>query len=311
MMTSVTQDSRRFVAASSAFPAYVGSGHFASPLPRPEFAPPQYQHHEQDAVIEFGAIRRTDTDIIAEMLAKFDIPKSMAAVVAPQPEHATVGVACGSFHPPRGFEHLCLDALGSFHPPPGLEHQCLTSPKGYADEQVSTADEWSSESFRSCSTQPSSVENWEVMPIAPVDEAARRLGMTTLTVCNIPATCTQVMLVCEWCHTNFDFLYLPKGAAGQMNMGFALINFASEEDASTFKATWHKQRLIENMALEPLSISLAKIQGLRGNLLQLKTERDHGLHIGQREPTIVCDGQLVHLEEAIESLTKNGKEMSM
>eukprot|EP00444_Apocalathium_aciculiferum_P007179 CAMPEP_0183391138 /NCGR_PEP_ID=MMETSP0370-20130417/6251_1 /TAXON_ID=268820 /ORGANISM="Peridinium aciculiferum, Strain PAER-2" /LENGTH=277 /DNA_ID=CAMNT_0025570815 /DNA_START=56 /DNA_END=889 /DNA_ORIENTATION=- len=264
----------------------VAGGSIASPFSRPDFAAAawmgQQQPCEEDTVIEFGAARKSDSDMISEMLAKLqrlDMPKPMAAVAQPQ-----------------------LTCLA-----PGLQ-----ASKGRADEQLSTTDESLSENSVSFETPPTSFEG---TTSATDKKPVHHHGMTTLMIRNIPVAYTQDLLVFEWHQTaNFDFLYLPKSTAGQMNMGYAFINFITEEDANNFKATWHKQCLAQFTSHKPLNISFADVQGIRSNVLQLKKKRVRCMEIRQCEPIILKGGRLVALAEAIESFTtgiKKGIRMSV
>lgn len=112
---------------------------------------------------------------------------------------------------------------------------------------------------------------------------------TTLMVRNIPIKYTQETLAKEWQQHQFawDFLYLPRGSAGENNLSYAFVNFISEAHAEAFKRKWDRTRLSRYSARKALNISAAEVQGLSANLELLRKKRARHLRIGQCEPLIV------------------------
>jgi len=129
--------------------------------------------------------------------------------------------------------------------------------------------------------------------------------MTTLMVRNVPVMYTQEMLMLEWPNFGqYDFLYLPRSAAGQSNLSYVFINFVSEAHAQAFKMQWQKKRLAHFSAKKALNISFAEVQGLDANLMQLKKKRIRRIQTRQCQPVIVKNGQHVEFTEALAALSR-------
>lgn len=130
-------------------------------------------------------------------------------------------------------------------------------------------------------------------------------GMTTLMVRNVPVMYTQDVLVSEWPNNGtYDFLYLPRSAAGKSNLSYAFINFTTEAHAEYFRFQWQKKRLAQFSAKKALNISFAEVQGLWANLAQLKKKRVRRIEIRQCQPIVVQNGQRVEFTDALAALDK-------
>jgi len=125
---------------------------------------------------------------------------------------------------------------------------------------------------------------------------------TTLMVRNIPVMYTQNELVEEWkAWGNFDFLYLPRTAAGKTNLSYAFINFSNDFEAEAFQAAWHKKRLTRYASRKALNVSFAEVQGLEANLMQLRKKRSRCPDATQCEPLVRIGGCFVSLPAALEA----------
>eukprot|EP00405_Crypthecodinium_cohnii_P031249 CAMPEP_0206521370 /NCGR_PEP_ID=MMETSP0324_2-20121206/66284_1 /ASSEMBLY_ACC=CAM_ASM_000836 /TAXON_ID=2866 /ORGANISM="Crypthecodinium cohnii, Strain Seligo" /LENGTH=246 /DNA_ID=CAMNT_0054015205 /DNA_START=89 /DNA_END=827 /DNA_ORIENTATION=+ len=189
--------------------------------------------------------------------------------------------------------------LGNVHNKgPGVAMRATETLSTVADDTCSTK---SGGSGKSClSGHRPSLPSVEFDSEPHVQEVSK--SITTLMVRNIPAMVTQEMLYKQWTNTTgftFNFLYLPKSSADlATNMGFAFVNFLSEEDAMAFKEFWHKRRLIGSTARKPLNISAADVQGLRLNIIQLVKKRNPCLEVQECQPIIIRHGEFISLEQA-------------
>lgn len=159
------------------------------------------------------------------------------------------------------------------------------------DEYGSTSDEVDRESEEFDEDQSGTV---------PSSVSSGQDGITTMMVRNVPVMYTQEMLLQEWPnYGQYNFLYLPRSAAGQSNLSYAFINFVSEAHAQAFKQQWQKKRLTNFTAKKALNISVAEVQGLQANLAQLKKKRVRRIHMRQCQPYIVQNARRVELAEAL------------
>mmetsp|Transcript_64565 Transcript_64565/g.166671 ORF Transcript_64565/g.166671 Transcript_64565/m.166671 type:complete len:291 (-) Transcript_64565:281-1153(-) len=240
----------------------------------------------------FGAEQKSNAQMIADLLAKLPMPQQ------PQQQLQQPGPSAppAMIPPPQP---LLPQMTGYFRPPPGLELAL-----GFENAAMSKP------SLDSLSTMDDLESLSEVSPhsdvMAPVSEAKmHRPGMTTVMVRNIPVMYTQDMLVSEWKDAGvFDFLYLPRSGDGHTNLTYAFINFVFEQDALAFKEFWHKKRLAELVARKPLNTSFADVQGLNGNLMQLKKKRTRCMEARQCHPLIIKNGCQLTLEQAWETFGK-------
>jgi len=114
---------------------------------------------------------------------------------------------------------------------------------------------------------------------------------------NIPLAYTQEMLLLEWpVDGQYDFLYVPRSHRGPSHLGYAFINFVSEELALEFRRRWHGKSLAH---AEPnarhLSILAADVQGFDANLRQLKKKRVCRITQPEWRPILVRDGCRIEL----------------
>jgi len=106
--------------------------------------------------------------------------------------------------------------------------------------------------------------------LAKLNSATVAHGLTTLVVRNVPSRYTKETLMKEWpADGTYDFLYLPFSFKQKRTAGYAFVNFTTHEAAVNFHTRWHRKSLHEQGAARKLSISVADIQGVEGNLRHL------------------------------------------
>jgi hypothetical protein len=95
-------------------------------------------------------------------------------------------------------------------------------------------------------------------------------GCTTLILRNLPSKCTQGMLVerievLGYTRCEIDLVYLPANLKGKGHMGFALVNFRTEEACHAFAEEYHLARYSDGLlAIETskvCEISPGRVQG--------------------------------------------------
>jgi len=141
-----------------------------------------------------------------------------------------------------------------------------------------------------------------------VDEASlwqteaeeHRPGATTLMVRNIPEPCTNEMLLEAWpVDGTWDFLYVPMTAGGKSALGYAFINFISEEHASAFAARWQGARLPHFVTGRRMKVKMADVQGFEANVDVVRRKPAGRMRSRRCSPIIVRDGyQAMRLFEA-------------
>mmetsp|Transcript_96649 Transcript_96649/g.277553 ORF Transcript_96649/g.277553 Transcript_96649/m.277553 type:complete len:281 (-) Transcript_96649:285-1127(-) len=246
---------------------------------------------ENDEVPVFGLAQKSNAEMIAELLAKMPMshqpqqpwPSAFPAVLPPLQPMPLPQLPAGYMRPPPGLE-----------PELGFQYAAMTKP---SQDTLSTTDDAESVSGLSAHGQvrASTISVPKML----------RCGSTTVMVRNIPVMYTQDMLVSEWKDAGvFDFLYLPRSGDGHTNLTYAFINFVFEQDALAFKKFWHKKRLAELVARKPLNISFADVQGLNGNLMQLKKKPTRCMEARQCHPLIIKNGCQLTLEQAWETFGK-------
>lgn len=133
-------------------------------------------------------------------------------------------------------------------------------------------------------------------------------GCTTLMVRNIPPIYTQEMLADEWADSgSFDFVYLPRRGNGRSHVGYAFVNFCTEEDAAFFRTRWQKVGLARSSSRKILNVSVAGVQGLHANLLQLAKK----CQTVARQPLIFLYGRRFGLDEALEVMEQRSCPISV
>mmetsp|Transcript_79100 Transcript_79100/g.256478 ORF Transcript_79100/g.256478 Transcript_79100/m.256478 type:complete len:281 (+) Transcript_79100:73-915(+) len=240
---------------------------------------------EHDEVPVFGLAQKSNAEMIAELLAKMPMshqpqqpwPTAFPAVLPPLQPMPLPQLPAGYMRPPPGLE-----------PELGFQYAAMSKP---SQDTLSTTDDTESVSGLSAHGQVRA-------PTISVPKTLR-CGSTTVMVRNIPVMYTQDMLVSEWKDAGvFDFLYLPRSGDGHTNLTYAFINFVFEQDALAFKEFWQKKRLAELVARKPLNISFADVQGLNGNLMQLKKKTTPLMEARQCQPIIIQNGQHLTLEQS-------------
>lgn len=93
-------------------------------------------------------------------------------------------------------------------------------------------------------------------------------GVQTLLICNVPAFLTQTSLfallqdITACMQGHCDFFYCPWDDAGEGNLGYAILNFASAALAAEFRQQWSGRALL---GTDPLRIVPATLQGREAN----------------------------------------------
>lgn len=168
----------------------------------------------------------------------------------------------------------------------------------HAGEESSTSDD---EQLNDLANLDANDDDDAVQSTAP--HCPNQRCLTTLMVRNVPLMYTQELLVREWSNGGtYDFLYLPRSAAGQTNLSYAFINFVSEAHAEKFKAHWQKRRLAHFSSRKPLNISFAEVQGLEANLVQLAKKRVRRIKMRHCQPVVVVNGQQVDFAQVASAL---------
>jgi len=98
-------------------------------------------------------------------------------------------------------------------------------------------------------------------------------GTHTLLVRNIPTRFTQDDLMAVWpADGTFDLLYMPWSSKQRRFSGCAYMNFATEEDASSFYLQWRGHTLESHGRVKELNIVPSHRQGLADCLLSSNRE---------------------------------------
>lgn len=105
---------------------------------------------------------------------------------------------------------------------------------------------------------------------SPVGMNATAKPITTLALRNLPFSLTQQDLFQALDASGFaglyDFVYLPHKFKEHRNVGFAFINFLSEDVATRFTAEWqHTYRFTSKTMRKPVNICPAMVQGRQEN----------------------------------------------
>lgn len=101
-------------------------------------------------------------------------------------------------------------------------------------------------------------------------ENTETAGITTLAIRNLPFHLRQQDLLQALDGSGFaglyDFVYLPHKFKEHRNLGFAFVNFISEEVAREFSAAWqHSYHFASKTMRKPLNICAAAVQGRQAN----------------------------------------------
>lgn len=120
---------------------------------------------------------------------------------------------------------------------------------------------------------------------------------TTLMVLNVPAACTYDVLLQEWpMDGTWDLLYLPMFAGGKRCIGYAFVNFVSEQHAATFFLRWEGQALERFPMQRRLQIIKAHVQGLYANVHELQRKSAGRVRSRRCRPIILIAGQRFDLD---------------
>jgi len=98
-------------------------------------------------------------------------------------------------------------------------------------------------------------------------------SVTTLYVRFIPPKASQEDLLALWPPTwGYNFLHLPYSAKQRRSVGYAFINFVSNEAARLFYSRWEGHILPLEGHSRPLSVQAARVQGVQQILEHLETQ---------------------------------------
>jgi hypothetical protein len=115
---------------------------------------------------------------------------------------------------------------------------------------------------------------------------------TTLMVRNIPTKICQRLfleLICGVFDDGMiDFLYLPLDFKSGKSLGYAFVNFVSEEGLNAFHKEFSGKRLCRSSSKE-LAITLAKMQGFEKNYNLFKTSSVMTYAPPEFRPMIKCE----------------------
>lgn len=100
-------------------------------------------------------------------------------------------------------------------------------------------------------------------------------GAVSLMVRNIPWAYSQEELLEEWIPDgSFNYLHLPFNRALARPIGYAYINFTSNEALMAFQDQWHGRFLARHHWRKPLDIAAARAQGFDANMVLLEGNVD-------------------------------------
>jgi len=129
-------------------------------------------------------------------------------------------------------------------------------------------------------------------------------GVTTLMVRNIPTRFTSVsfLRILDECgfRNCFDFFYLPMDFRTGKNMGYAFLNFITNDYACAFCSLFHGRRLRMTTSTKVIEISPSRRQGLVENVALFKASDLLGsLSLPHFKPLVMIGGTLRPLSERV------------
>lgn len=106
--------------------------------------------------------------------------------------------------------------------------------------------------------------------------------------------------------TGYDFVYLPFCFETKANVGYAFVNFISEEVAESFLNMWNKTKLSSLNGKRPLTATYADVQGLKANVQRLVGDYKIARISNPRyQPAIFENGSRVNFRLYTEKLMNN------
>jgi RNA recognition motif-containing protein len=108
---------------------------------------------------------------------------------------------------------------------------------------------------------------------------------------NIPSKLTQEDLIEEIREVThfFNFVYLPQSNSGRGNVGYAFVNFTTQEDALSFMEVFQGHSFSQFPSSDKCAdVALAVLQGFKANVRFYKnlkiTDTEFGPYINSRTP---------------------------
>ncbi len=118
---------------------------------------------------------------------------------------------------------------------------------------------------------------------------------TTVMLRNIPNKYTQRMLLDQLNRMGYegkyDFFYLPIDFRNRCNVGYAFINFLSNETATQFKKQLDGFRLTGFNSQKICEVSFARVQGLKANIQHYRNSPVNGIAISEYRPLLFSNGE--------------------
>jgi protein phosphatase 1 regulatory subunit 42 len=126
-------------------------------------------------------------------------------------------------------------------------------------------------------------------------QSAVQEKVTTLMVRNIPNRYTQRELITELEDLGFagtfDFLYIPLDKGTMSNVGYAFVNFVSQEWAMKCMDSFQNYRFKRHRKTSGkiAAVSVAHLQGLQANLAHYEKAAVNTAKLKQRRPVVMAN----------------------
>lgn len=150
---------------------------------------------------------------------------------------------------------------------------------------------------------------WQTPPKIPRGQEPLPSHVTTLVVRNVPARCSQAMLLQIWPPSlhRYNLLHLPYCHRTRCPIGKVFVNFGSHEAALAFRARWHGVTLMPGAKAKALDIGMAEVQGYRANLEDMvHNTRTSRLKNKRHMPVIIRpDGSICDFKEVVALMTSS------
>eukprot|EP00929_Paragymnodinium_shiwhaense_P000232 TRINITY_DN100483_c0_g1_i1.p1 TRINITY_DN100483_c0_g1~~TRINITY_DN100483_c0_g1_i1.p1 ORF type:complete len:493 (-),score=92.07 TRINITY_DN100483_c0_g1_i1:216-1694(-) len=192
----------------------------------------------------------------------------------------------------------------------------MTSQEENEEEEVAPPADWKSE--LSAAAETSSDKAPQEAAIKSKKKASPpsnwKAGTTTVMVRNLPNKYTQRMMLrvfhqqgfdpCQ----HFDFFYLPIDRTNSANLGYAFVNFSSEENAIDFANAFQGCRMKRFHSRKTIAVVPATMQGYEANKQHYSTTRV--VHVGDLQCRPLFLKEPVHASLAAKALEGPDGEMS-
>eukprot|EP00929_Paragymnodinium_shiwhaense_P046750 TRINITY_DN23790_c0_g1_i1.p1 TRINITY_DN23790_c0_g1~~TRINITY_DN23790_c0_g1_i1.p1 ORF type:complete len:382 (-),score=61.51 TRINITY_DN23790_c0_g1_i1:419-1564(-) len=137
--------------------------------------------------------------------------------------------------------------------------------------------------------------------------------VTTMMLRNIPSKYTQEKLMNEINECGFDgtydFFHLPTCRGGS-NVGYAFINFLTEEDAKRFMSFFSDYQFRRFHSKKVSTVSVAHAQGLYENLCCFQNRAATSTKGDQFRPTVFKNGRRANFDDVLEEMNVHSSEDS-